>query len=150
VKEREEERRRQRRPKAREADQRRRDTALLASFASEKGIRRRARAQHRTRSTGASAAPRRAIKDIDKRLAKIDEEMGVLQVGRAQRARRSARCPRAVVVEQERLMHEKQASPRASPRARRRSWRSARLRPRQKRWIDLRTGRGREPAPNRK
>ena len=89
------------------ADQKRKDVALLSTFASEKEFD-TARDRNIEPLNGRIRSARERMKAIDERLAKIDEEMEFYTAGRSKGAK-AVQPPQGLVAEQERLRGEKQA-----------------------------------------
>jgi chromosome segregation ATPase len=105
LKAREEQAKRQREAEQAAAAQKRKDDALLSTFASEREFD-TARDRNIEPLASRIRSAQERIRAVDQRLAKIDEEMEFYTPGKSKSAR--AQVPASLVAEQERLNHEKQ------------------------------------------
>lgn len=133
-----EQQRRQREADLAAADQKRKDLALLATFASEKEFD-TARDRNIEPLKGRIRSAQERIAAVDDRLAKIDEEMEFYKSGKKKGAKQEEPPP-GMVAEQERLQHEKRTLA-ASITATEREIQAQRARfdADKKRWVELKT-----------
>jgi uncharacterized protein DUF4124 len=104
---REEEQRRKMQADKLAGEQRRKDVALLASFASEQEFD-TARDRNIEPLTSRIRSAQERIKALEQRLVKIDEEMEFYKAGNKKGAKKEVEVPHLLVAEQERLRNERQ------------------------------------------
>lgn len=151
AKAREEENRVRREEEKRASDQQRRDKALLATFASEKEFD-VARERNLEPLAGRIRSSRERIKEIDKRLAKLDESEEFYKSGKSKaKGGGATEVPQHIAAERERNLKEKQAllasiaaSEKEIVAQRERFDRD------KKRWVELRSGTVTQPVVDRK
>ncbi|MGE5094887.1 MAG: DUF4124 domain-containing protein [Betaproteobacteria bacterium] len=102
----EEQQRRKREADKLAAEQKRKDSALLATFASEKEFD-TARERNIEPLNGRIRSAQDRIKAVDERLAKIDEELEFYKAGGKRKNSKPVEVPHNLVTEQERLRQEK-------------------------------------------
>lgn len=149
AKAREDEKRQRREAERRAAEEERHDKALLASYASEKEFD-VARDRNIEPLNGRIRSAQERIKDVDRRIAKIDEEMEFYKAGKRKGAG-EGQPPQHLVSERERHVKERQAlaasivaSEKEIVAQRERFERD------KKRWVELRTGVPARPVVERK
>ena len=151
AKAREEENRRRREVEKREAEQQRHDKALLATFASEKEFD-VARDRNIEPLTGRIQSAHERIKEIDKRIAQIDENVEFYKSGKNKvKGGAEGEVPQYLVAERERQVKERQglvaniaANEKEIVAQRERFDRD------RKRWLELRSGAIPQPVAERK
>lgn len=139
VRVREEEQRRKHEAEKIAAEQKRKDTALLTTFASEKEFD-TARDRNIEPLNGRIRSAQDRIKAVDERLAKIEDEMEFYKTGKG-KAAKEREVPPVLIAEQERLLKEKQTMA-ASIAASEKEIQAQRDRfdADKKRWVELKSG----------